>query len=155
MGTLLQDLRYGLRMLAKNPGFTAVAVLTLALGIGANTAIFTIVNGVFLRPLPYPEPERLVYATWEWKNQPIDSIGGGDFVFWKEHSRVFESAGAYQPSSGVNLVAGKKARYVQATQVSEGMLRTLGVAPLLGREFSKEEDRPNGPGAGMLSHGLG
>jgi putative ABC transport system permease protein len=154
VGTLLQDVKYGLRMLAKNPGFTAVAVLTLALGIGANTAIFSVINGVFLRPLPYPQPQRLVYAMWEWKNEPIDSIGGGDFVFWKEHSTIFENAGAYQPISGFNLVADKQARFVKGSRVSAGLFETLGVRPLLGRAFLEEEDRPDGPGAVVLGYGI-
>ncbi len=152
--TLLQDLRYGLRMLAKNPGFTTVAVLTLALGIGANTAIFSVINGVFLRPLPYPEPDRLVYALWEWKGESEDAVGGGDFLFWKEHSQVFDGVGAYQPSSGFNLVAGEQAHYVQGTRVSDGLFRTLGVNPLLGRDFVPEESIPGGPRAAILSDNL-
>jgi predicted permease len=142
-------------MLARNPGFTAVAVLTLALGIGANTAIFSVINGVFLRALPYPEPGRLVYALWEWKDQsPIDSVGWADFLFWKEHSRVFEAAGAYQPGAGINLVAGNQAHYVTATKVSDGLFHTLGVSPMLGRGFLPEDVQPNRAGTAVLSHGL-
>jgi len=154
MGTLVQDLRYGLRMLMRNPGFTAVAVLTLALGIGANTAIFSVINGVFLRPLPYPDPSRLVYALWEWKDLSIDSVGGADFLFWKEHSRVFDAAGAYQPGAGINLVAGDQAHYVTGTKVSEGLFRTLGINPILGRGFLPEDAQPKRAGTAVVSYGL-
>jgi predicted permease len=154
MNTFLQDLRYGLRMLAKNPGFTAVAVLTMALGIGATAAIFSVINGVFLRPLPYPNPDRLVYALWQWKGESIDSVGAADFLFWKENSRVFDEVGAYQPSSGFNLVAGDQAYFVQGTRVSDGLFRALGVHPIFGRDFSAEESRAGGPRAAILSYRL-
>ncbi|MDE3178049.1 MAG: ABC transporter permease [Acidobacteriota bacterium] len=152
--TLLQDLRYGLRQLRRNPGFTAVAVITLALGIGANTAIFSVIDGVFLRPLPYPQANRLVYPLWVWNGESEDSVGSADYLFWKEHSRVFESAGAYEPVSGSNLVVGQQAHYVHVTRVSPGLFGTLGVNPALGRDFTQEEGQPNGPHAVILSYGL-
>src|SRR5574337_2044992 len=97
MSTLIQDLRYGIRMLAKNPGLTAVAVLTLALGIGANTAIFSLINAVLLRPLPFPEPDRLV-SLWERRPTRREAdipVSGHEFMAWKEQNRVFERIALY------------------------------------------------------------
>jgi putative ABC transport system permease protein len=152
--SLLQDLSYGLRQLRRNPGFTAVAIITLALGIGANTAIFSVIDGVFLRPLPYPQPNRLVYPLWVWNGEAEDSVGSADYLFWKEHTRVFESAGAYEPVSGSNLVVHHQAHYVHVTQVSPGLFRTLGVDPAIGRDFTREEGQPDGPRAIVLSYRL-
>jgi putative ABC transport system permease protein len=152
--TLWQDVRYGLRQLRRNPGFTIVAVLTLALGIGVNTAIFSVIDGVFLRPLPYPNPDQLVYPLWVGNNGSEDSIGSADYLFWKEHTRAFESSGAYEPVSGSNLVVGQQPHYVKVTKVSPGMFSTLGVNPILGREFTQEEGRLNGPHAVILSYHL-
>ena len=152
--TLLQDLRYGLRQLLRNPGFTAVAVLTLALGIGANTAIFSIIDGVFLRPLPYPQADRLVYPLWVWTGGVEDSVGSADYLFWEKHNRAFEAAGAYEPISGSNLVVNQHAHYVRVTKVTPSLFRTLGVSPNLGRDFTAEEGQVVGPHAVILSYDL-
>ncbi len=153
--TLFQDVRYGIRMLAKNPGFTAVAVATLALGIGANAAIFSVVNAVLVRPLPYPEADHLVHAHWLFKSGDVPSVTGEEFDFWKDHSRVFESAAAHDLLfSGFNLLAGDQAEYVKGWRVSRDFFKVLGIEPVLGRGFTAEEDRPQGPGAVVLSHGL-
>jgi predicted permease len=149
-----QDLRYSFRLLRKSPGFTAVAVLTLALGIGANTAIFSIIDAVFLRPLPYGQPNRLVYALWVGSDETEDSVGAADYLFWKQHSHVFDSASAYQPNSGSNLVVGQQAYYVQVTSVSPGLFATLGISPMLGTEFTPEEGQPSSAHAAILSYGL-
>ncbi|HEX8687621.1 MAG TPA: ABC transporter permease, partial [Pyrinomonadaceae bacterium] len=155
MRTLWQDLRYGARTLLKSPGFTAVAVLTLALGVGANTAIFSVVNAVLLRPLPYGEPERLVHVYWRWDKGAGDSVSAATYAFWKEHARSFEeSAGYAATNSGFNLAGGAEPRRVRGLKVSEGFLRTLGVRPALGRDFAAEEDRPGGPCAALVSHAL-
>lgn len=151
---LWQDVRYGLRQLLRNPGFTAVVIISLALGIGANTALFSIIEGVFLRPLPYPQPHRLVYPISVWDQGAEDAVGAADYLFWKEHTRAFESSGAYEPLSGSNLVVGQQARYVHVTSVSPGLFGTLGVRPQLGREFTQEEGQPHGPAAAILSHAL-
>jgi putative ABC transport system permease protein len=110
MGTLLLDFRYGIRMLVKNPGFTLVGVLALALGIGATTAIFSVVNAVLLRPLPYPDPERLV-RLWENDTQgslgPQFSVAVGNFLDWRQQNRVFEQMAAFAISP-FNLTGGDK-----------------------------------------------
>ncbi|HEX9760062.1 MAG TPA: ABC transporter permease, partial [Candidatus Acidoferrales bacterium] len=109
---LMQDLRYALRMLAKHPGFTLVAILTLALGIGANTAMFSVVNGVLLHPLPMQEPERLVML-WEW-NTPQGwqgTVSPANFRDWREQNKVYEGLAAYTRGS-FNLVAGETPLYV-------------------------------------------
>ncbi|HEV2382703.1 MAG TPA: ABC transporter permease [Terriglobia bacterium] len=152
---LWQDIGYGLRMLVKNPGFTAVAILTLALGIGANSAIFSVVNAVLLKPLPYPESGRLVHALWAFQNDTAESVTGTEFEFWRGHNRVFECAAAVGLfPDGANLRSGDHADYVKALTVSRDFFRTLGVQPFLGRGFSADEDRPNGPKAAILSYGL-
>jgi hypothetical protein len=143
---LIQDLRFGLRMLAKNPGFTAVAVMTLALGIGANTAIFSVVNAVLLKSLSYPESGRLVHVLWAFQNGTAESVTGTEFEFWRAHNRVFEGAAAVGLfPDGANLRSGDHADYVKALAVSRDFFRTIRVQPVLGRGFSADEDRPNGP----------
>jgi predicted permease len=154
METLLQDLRFAFRALARSPSFTLVAAITLALGIGANTAIFSVVYGVLLRPLPYPHAERLVGLS-----QVSPGYRGGmavnfsQFRFIEEQSRVFAHVAA-STSVGLNLVSGDAADRVTALRVSKDYFRVLGVAPRLGREFLAEEDRPGGPHAVVLSQGL-
>jgi putative ABC transport system permease protein len=148
MTTLLQDLRYGLRMLAKNPGFTAVAVLTLALGIGATTAIFTVVYAVLLRPLPYPEPDRLVYIrgdTWG----PFSS--GREYLAWKDRSQTLSQIAAYIESQA-NLTGGDEAERVTTGVASASFFRLLGVQPVQGRVFLPEEDRLGAPPVAIISH---
>ncbi|MEJ2007750.1 MAG: ABC transporter permease, partial [Acidobacteriota bacterium] len=155
MSTLLQDLKYGLRMLVKNPGFTAVAVLTLALGIGANTAIFSVVNAVLLRPLPYPQANRLeqVMRHYSFGNSP--AVTATKFVFWREHNQVFSSLAAYDLlSGGFNLTGGGRPEHISGVRVSGDFFRVLGVSPALGRDFSAEEERPGGPNVVILSNGL-
>src|SRR5919202_2436363 len=155
MGTLWQDIKYGVRTLAKSPGFVAVAVLALALGVGANTAIFSVVNAVLLRPLPYDEPERLMHVYWRWEKGAGDSVSGAAYAFWKEHAHSFEWAAGYAPTnSGVNLAGGAEPLRVRGLRVSESFLRVLGTRPALGRDFAPEEDSPGGPCAALVSHGL-
>jgi predicted permease len=151
---LWQDLRYGFRVLLKRPGFTAVVVLTLALGIGANTAIFSVVNAVLLRPLPYPEPERIMQISPEWPGT-FASASGVKFVFWRENNQSFEAIAATQGiGSGVNLAGGDEPEYVSGLRVSLDYFRVLGVSPTLGRSFTKQEDSPAGERVVILSEGL-
>jgi putative ABC transport system permease protein len=154
MHTLLQDLRYGARMLWKKPGFTAVAVITLALGIGANTAIFSVVNAVLLKPLPYPESERIVRVGQQFGGE-LWAAGEPKFLFWRERSRSFESLAAYQYlGSGYNLTGGSEPEFVSALRVSADFFRVLGVSPGVGRSFTKEEDTSGGERVVILSDGL-
>jgi predicted permease len=154
MDTLLQDLRYAVRTLAKSPGFTGVAVLTLALGIGANTAIFSVFYGVLLRPLPYVEPDRIVGLAQTYRGGRVaKSVTYVQFQFLERHSQVFQLL-AGSASVGFNLSNGAQADRVRGLRVSQDYFRTIGVAPALGRAFLAEEDQPNGPSAIMLSDGL-
>jgi predicted permease len=140
METLVQDIRYGLRMLRKSPGFTAAAVITLALGIGANTAIFGVVYALMFRPLPYVHPGRLVKVTLRWKQGGIaDDVTPLLASTLLENNRVFQSAAIEFPSTGCNLVEGGSPEYVPAKRISAGFFRTLGVGPALGREFLEQE----------------
>jgi hypothetical protein len=150
-----QDLRYGLRMFRSNPGLTTVAVITLALGIGATTAIFTVVNAVLLRPLPYPHPEELVYVQ---KNLPppygINPFAGNrEFAAWRNQSRTLNPVAAYM-YSWFNLTGGGEPERVAADLATASFFSLLGVQPVVGRIFLPEEDRPGGPPVVILSYAL-
>jgi predicted permease len=154
METLIQDLRYGVRMLAKAPGFTAIAVLTLALGIGANTAIFSVVEGVLLTPLPFSQPNRLVIV-WQ-KNLTLKkdiSASYPDFQDWQRSTRSFQEMAAVNWQD-YDLTNPGKPEHVKGMQVSSGFLSTLGVEPILGREFSPQEDVHGGAPVVLISHHL-
>jgi putative ABC transport system permease protein len=169
MTTLLQDLRYALRMLRKNPGFTAVAVLTLALGIGANTAIFTLVNAVLLRPLPYPEPDRIVQLIWRGSEQGQKDEGASipEFVAWREQAQGLEDfafydlEGAlssngteiYMIGPGINLTGDRPER-LTSIHVSAGYFRLFGAPMEIGRPFTAQEDIPHGPRVVVISDGF-
>ncbi|MCZ6726337.1 MAG: ABC transporter permease, partial [Acidobacteria bacterium] len=134
----LQEWRFALRTLRKSPGFTAVAILTLALGIGASAAIFSIIDGVMLRPLPYPEPERMVQV-WE-HNDAFGRLGGAwaNFLDWREESRSFEAIASYR--GGIETVlGGEEPIRAGVTPVSEGFFRVMGVQPVVGRGFNADE----------------
>jgi predicted permease len=150
-----QDLRYGARMLRTNPGFTSIAVITLALGIGANTAIFSVVNAVLLRPLQYSDPDRLVQV---WQNFPQlganqVTVSAPEFLDYKGQNRVFERMAAFRPQ-GYILTGGSEPERIFGARVSADLFPLLGVAPALGRTFLHEEDQIGGPRAVILSHGL-
>ncbi len=140
-----QDARYALRTLRKNPAFTAVAVLSLALGIGGNAAIFSLVNGVLLESLPYAEPERLVRVTGYYPQ--------GAIVYLQEHTRTLEIAG-YTTDSPFNLAGHGEARQVAGSSVSANLFALLGARAALGRTFEPGEDRPGRDGVAVLSHAL-
>ncbi len=153
MGTLLQDLRYGARMLLRKPGFTLVAVVTLALGVGANTAIFSVVNAVLLRPLPFEEPERLVMA-W---NKGAEAAGGdrtplavADLLDWRAQSRSFESVGAFQQRF-FNYTGGESPERVRGAGVTADFFATIGLQPALGRTFYPDEESPGAPRVAVIS----
>jgi predicted permease len=154
IGDLLQDLRYGLRMLMRNPGFTIVAVLALALGIGANTAIFSVVNTVLLRPLPYKNPEALM-TVWEDATHmgfPFNTPSPANFLDWREQSTVFEGMAALAQRSFNLTGAGEPERF-DGRKVSANLFTILGVEPILGRTFRPEEDQP-GSRVVIFSHGV-
>ena len=151
--TLIQDLRFGLRMLHKNPGFSLVAILTLALGIGANTAIFSVVNAVLLKPLPYPEPGQLAQLRIVRSGKPDTVIGSAAFVQVKAQSQSLARIAAYS-GGDMTLTGAGAAEGVVAGAVTADFFPLLGVLPALGRNFTQEEDTPNGPKAAILGHGL-
>lgn len=155
MNRLWQDLHFGARMLWKRPAFTLVAVTALALGIGANTAIFSIINGVLLRQLPYPDPERLVML---WETDP--KRGGAQtgfsfprFTFVREHQQVFAAVAAYTTRS-FNVVGPDGPARVQGAHISEDFFHATGVAPALGRAFTPEETQAGAPPVVILGHDL-
>ena len=145
---MLSDLRLALRGLVRRPGFTAVVLLTLALGIGANTAIFSVVHGVLLRPLPYAAPERLV-ALW-----PDHFLSNAELFFLRERMRSAERVESYSPGWSVTLTGAGDPAQLPAARVSSGFLRALGVPPLLGRAFVEEDARPATSDVAILSHAL-
>jgi putative ABC transport system permease protein len=158
MESILQDIRYGVRVLLKRPAFTIVAVATLALGIGANTAIFSVVNAVLLRTLPYQEPERLV-ALWETNAQPEREVNNrnevamGNFRDWRTQQSVFDEIAALTYSN-VNLTGIAEPERIQGAVVTTNLFQVLGVQPFAGRGFLAEEENPESPRTVIVSHGL-
>ena len=156
MGKFFQDLRFAARQLRKSPGFSAIAVLTLALGIGANTAIFSVVNGVLLRALPFKDPSRIVRV---WHTPPAKSFPGIDrfsvsaanYLDWKRDNHVFEQMAIYS-YRGFTLTGVAQPLQVDAVSVSSGFFETLGVAPLFGRFFTADEDQPGHTHVVILSY---
>jgi putative ABC transport system permease protein len=153
MTTLLQDLRYGIRMLLRSPGFTIVAVIALTLGIGADTAIFSVVNAVLLRPLPYDESERLVFLSERSAVLEGMSIAYPNFLDWREQNNAFESIGVYRRQS-YNLTGSSEPERLVAGQVSAELFTVLRVSAARGRVFSNDEDQPGATPVVVLSHGL-
>src|SRR6185503_16496762 len=151
----MNDFKFAFRQLLKNPGFTVVAVLTLALGIGANTAIFSVVNAVLLRPAPYKDPDRLV---WIWennlaKNISINPVSSGNYSDWRNQNHAFESLSAWEGQS-FNLTAEGQPEHVLVMKVFANFFDVLGVRPLLGRTFAAEEDRPGAGQVALISQRL-
>jgi putative ABC transport system permease protein len=152
--TLLQDIRYGARVLARRKGFTAVAVLTLALGIGANTAIFSVVNQLLLRPLPFPDAERLVMlweVTPEGRHQ--NTTSRANFLGWREQSTAFEGMAAFSDQR-INLAGGGEPEEVSVQIATPELFRVLGVEPIIGRGMTEEDARPGAPDVAVLGYGL-
>ncbi|HWN99400.1 MAG TPA: ABC transporter permease [Blastocatellia bacterium] len=141
IGDMFSDLRYGARSLRKNPAFTAIAVITLALGIGANTAIFSVVDGVLLRPLPYPEPDRLamVYGTSSGASLDGSPLCAADFLDWKSQNQVFESIAGFS-ANRFSYTGGETPEEVEGAWVTADFFTTIGVQPALGRAFMPDED---------------
>jgi len=154
MLTIWHDLRYAVRMLGKNPGFTAVAVLTLALGIGANTAIFTVVYGVLLRPLPFPRPDRIVQLAEVYRGQSDEmDLTSKQLDHLRQYGQLFEHIAGYT-DVGFNLATADEAEHLRGMPVSVEYFQVLGVRPALGRDFLREEDQGDGEHVAILSHEL-
>jgi predicted permease len=153
---VLQDLRYATRMLRKSSGFTTVAVLSLALGIGANTAVFSVIHAVLLRSLPYPDSGRLVRVARQYTHEGavIGYLSVPQMEFWKENSRAFESLAGCRGGGTRNLVSVAGREWISTMAVTADFFRALGVNPVLGREFRTEETRLGGPQAIVLTDGL-
>jgi len=155
MNTLLQDLRYGIRMLIKNPGFALVAVIALGLGIGANAAIFSVVNTVLLRPVPYEDPDRLMVLTENQRPKfPEFSIAPGNFIDWQKQNTVFERLVAINSAAFILVGEGAEPERLRGARVSAGLFEMLGVNPVHGRTFLEEEDQPGRENVVILSSGL-
>src|SRR5262245_9998792 len=153
MPTFFRDLRYGLRRLAQSSGFTTIAVITLALGIGGNTAIFSIVEAVLIRPLSYREPERLVSITEVHRKQGPISVSWWHFRDWRDQNQVFEEIAAIQVASFTLTGMGEPERIV-GSNVSASLLTTLGTQPVLGRDFLPEEDAVGATRTVIINHAL-
>src|SRR5437667_3875669 len=153
MHTLWQDLRFAVRMLVKNWSVTAIIVIVLALGIGANTAIFSVVNAALLRPLPYADPDKLVRLSEDSPNVPQMSISYPNFLDWREQNKVFSGIAAMQFRS-LNLTGTDAPERLAGRGVSAEFFNVLGVSPALGRSFAAEEDRPGANPVCIISHGL-
>ncbi|MBO0722111.1 MAG: ABC transporter permease, partial [Blastocatellia bacterium] len=153
-----QDLRYGMRMLLKNPGFSLIAIFTLALGIGATTAIFSVVNGVLLKPLPYPQPEELVAVNFTIQGFSFKDTGASDtaYFIFREQSRTFQEIGLYSYRTGgfsVNVTRPGEPERVPALVATDSLLPMLRVTPLHGRFFTREDDSPESPETVILTYG--
>jgi putative ABC transport system permease protein len=153
--SVLSDCRFALRQLRKSPAFTTVAILTLALGIGANTAIFSVVNGVLIRPLPYPESDRLVELMRGQNSGNDETVEASKFLFWRQQGRVFEAMAAFDIfGTGFNLASGGQPEHVTGMRVSADFFRVLGVRPAIGRDFTAEEGAPGGVNVSVISNNL-
>src|ERR1700681_4242380 len=155
MENLIQDLKYAARVLLKSPGFVLIAVLTLALGIGANTAVFSVVNGVLLRPLPFPQPEKLVWVqaaslgASNWSGGPLSPP---DFKDYREQSKSFEHLAAFIENPSTLTGVGEPERVAGAV-VSSGFFEMLGASPAYGRVFLSDDEQVELPQVTILSHG--
>ena len=155
MQTLWQDLRYGVRMLLKQPGFTAMTVLTLALGIGAHTTIFTLVDALFYRPLPVREPDRLVRVERTRDGRLDWGFAYPVYAYFRDHSTSFEALAAHYSTAPLNVVANGEAQEANGAVVSANYFSMLGVRPLLGRFFLPEEDAvPDRDAVAVLGYGI-
>src|SRR4051794_12197323 len=153
MENFFRDLRHSLRMFRQTPGFTIAAVAALTLGIGANTAIFSVVNSVLLKPLPFPEPERLVMFLNVGPNGSGPGASVPRFMAWREPNGALQDAAAYR-FGVMNLMGGDSPEQLAWGQVTADFFRLFGAQPAAGRTFSADEDRPNGGKVVVLSHGF-
>jgi hypothetical protein len=154
----IQDLRYGVRVLAKAPGFTAVAVLTVALGIGANTAIFSVIDAVLLKPLNLPDPDRVVqlmfFSPAAAPGQTVNAASLIDFNIYRERREVFDPVAAYDTVKGIHLTGIDPPEQLRRLRVSVDYFSLFGAHTVLGRTFTEQEDRPGGPHVAVISQAL-
>ena len=154
METLLADLRYALRTMRRNIGFTSIALAALALGIGANTAIFTVVDAVLLQPLPYPEPDRIMKLGRRFPTGVGYSNSIPKYMAWRQND-VFDAMALYDFGAlAMNLGSGNPPQTVKSLHVSREYFKVFGVSPIAGRIFSDSEDLPNGPAVAVISYGV-
>ena len=151
MGALLQDIGYGLRLCRRNPGFTAVAILALGIGIGANTAIFSVVDGVLLRPLPYPEPDRLIMVYEKEPDFSRTSVSYENFLDWRRDNRLFADLASFR-GDDMNFTGSGQPEHLSGEYVSYSLFSVLGVRPLLGRTFLPQEDQQGAGGVTILNY---
>ncbi|MGH9403432.1 MAG: ABC transporter permease [Terriglobia bacterium] len=151
----MRQLRLVMRRLGRTPGFTAISLLTIALGVGATTAIFSVVNGVLLKPLPYPRPDQLVgvWLTAPGVHLKQNELSPSDYFIFREQSRAFQDIGLYDGDTVTVQNGRAEPKRVRALDVTDGVLPLLGVTPALGRSFTRSEDTPSGPATAMLSYG--
>src|SRR6185369_9760207 len=142
---ILRDVTYSIRVLSKSYAFTVVVIVTLALGIGANTAIFSFANGILLRPLPYPRADRLVAIDETALKRGIDSMSVSfpNFLDWREQNKVFQDIGVYYDTSRFSLSGAGEPIEIRGSYISHGLIELLGISPQLGRTFTANEDRPD------------
>src|SRR6266496_4249301 len=152
METFVADLRYALRTMRRHMSFTAIALAALAIGIGANTAIFTVVDAVLLQPLPYPQPDRIMKLGRRYPNGVGNSNSIPKYMVWRQND-VFDAMAIYDFGSlGMNVGTGNPPQTVKSVHVSRDYFKVFGTAPLAGRTFSEAEDLPNGPAVVILAY---
>src|SRR6184192_580334 len=155
MHSILQDFRYALRILAKQPAFTAIAVLTLALGIGANTAIFSIVNSVLLRPLPYPNADRIMVLNESSGPGQDFSVALPDYFDWQNDNAVFEHlACTHKESRNLSGISGREPERISCASVTRNFFNVIGLPAEIGRTFSEDEDKVGAPAVVVISDRL-
>src|SRR5438477_7089380 len=149
----MKEFRYAFRQLLRQPGFTIIAVVALALGIGANTVLFSAVNTLFLRPLSYPQPEQLVRVWGSFPERGLDraNVSWPRFRAWRDQQQIFTEFSA-QSFTGFTMTGRGEPQNLNGVRVTENFFRALGVQPLFGRVFTPDEDKPGGPNVAVLSH---
>jgi hypothetical protein len=151
--TFVRGVRFGLRSLRKSPGFSAVTILTLAVGVGANVAVFSVVEGVLLKPLPYPKPEQLVGMWQSILTQSRVPLGPSNYFIYHEQGRAFQDVGLYEDDS-VSVTGIGDPEQVRALDITQGVLPILGIPPMLGRWFTQQDDLPGSPATVVLDYGF-
>ena len=154
MTNLSLDVRDALRALRRNPTFALVALLTMAIGIGANTAVFSVVNALLLRPLPYRDPGRLVWAAKLAPAMPAEIATGADYLEWRDHAASLEGVAAWDEAPGLTLLGSGDPERLLGAHITAGFFTVLGVQPASGRAFSRDEERLNGPPVAIVSRRL-